>query len=376
MGTMARFIQATHAYLPEIGGVSYVVKALAEGLVAKGHDVTIFTGSGSAKQPTETYEENVKVIRWPTRSVGNAYFLPQSRKMFAEKLGGLINQGDVLHIHNIHALFASSAWNAWSKRKNQDCKLVVTPYYHGGGHTVTRGLLWRLWRPRARSILKSADVVHTVSESEARLVKRDFGISCVPIENGVEDALHQLSWRPSNYVIYAGRIEKYKNVHRLARIVKYLNEKHDMHLGLKIVGEGPFETSLRSSLNAMGVEYELRNFQSYNTYLALLSQASLMGLLSEMESYPQSINEANAIGVPVVVAEPWGSNFSGRPRSLSVSMKASDEQIADEISPYLERVGNDPRCKVPTWIEVVDEYLAKVYGPILQSSVQRRVTLD
>jgi 1,2-diacylglycerol 3-alpha-glucosyltransferase len=362
-----RFIQATHTYPPEIGGSQAVVKALADGLIARGHQVTVFAGRGSAKQPTETFENGVRIIRWPTWSFGNAYFMPKSRGEFVERLGGLIEEADILHIHNIQALFASSAWTAWKNRKNQGCKLVVTPYYHGGGHTVLRSLLWRFWRRRARAILSCADAVHTVSKSEANLILKDFQVRCIPVENGVEPNLLDLAWNPSGYVIYAGRLEKYKNVERLANIVKLLNKEHSLGLRLLIVGEGPYEEQLKSYLDDLKTEFELKHFQSYDTYLSLIGGASVMALLSEKESYPQSINEANAIGVPVVVAEPWGPNYSTRSRTLVVSMEEDDERIAAKMYPYLADVGNEPKSKVPTWAEVVDDYVRKVYEPCFQA---------
>ncbi|MEM4439092.1 MAG: hypothetical protein QW680_10755 [Pyrobaculum sp.] len=51
---------------------------------------------------------------------------------------------------------------------------------------------------------------HTVSEFEKSLVKGDFGVEPVIIEHGVEEWLTEVQWNPSDYVLYNGRIEKYK----------------------------------------------------------------------------------------------------------------------------------------------------------------------
>jgi hypothetical protein len=84
-------------------------------------------------------------------------------------------------------------------------------------------------------------------------------------------------------------------------------------------------------------------------------------LLSEKESYPQSINEANAIGVPVVVVEPWGLNFSGRSRTLITKLSKSDRELAEEIAAFLDEAKGQPRPKVPTWSQVVDLYVERLY---------------
>jgi len=93
-----------------------------------------------------------------------------------------------------------------------------------------------------------------------------------------------------------------------------------------------------------------------------LSHATLFGLLSEKESYPQSVNEANAIGVPVVVAKPWGLNFEGRKRTLIVDVGQDVEVLAEEVHKFLKRVHLEEKSYVPSWSEVVLEYLRKLYG--------------
>jgi len=67
--------------------------------------------------------------------------------------------------------------------------------------------------------------------------------------------------------------------------------------------------------------------------------------LSEKESYPQSVNEANAIGVPTVVVESWGMNFSDRSRTLIKRLDLDDGKIAEEIANFLEYAGKHPKSE-------------------------------
>ncbi|MEM2704781.1 MAG: glycosyltransferase, partial [Candidatus Bathyarchaeia archaeon] len=169
-------------------------------------------------------------------------------------------------------------------------------------------------------------------------------------------------WSPSGYVMYSGRIEKYKNIHRLANIVKILNEDYGLNLKLKVYGSGPYINSLGRRLEEIGLEYSVNPPQPFEKYVETLSKASLFGLLSEKESYPQSVNEANAIGVPTVVVEPWGQNFSERSRTLITKLSKSDENIAHEIMRLLETCRNQPKSKVPSWNQVSDIYIEKLYS--------------
>jgi ribosomal protein S2 len=85
-------------------------------------------------------------------------------------------------------------------------------------------------------------------------------------------------------------------------------------------------------------------------------------LLSEKESYPQSVNEANAIGVPAVIARPWGFNFRDRRRTLIIDLRKDLDAMADEIYTFLRKASEEDKSLVPTWSEVAQEYIKKLYS--------------
>jgi glycosyltransferase involved in cell wall biosynthesis len=348
------------SYYPHVGGVEYVVKSVAERLVKKGHDVVVLCGEPSIDDPREEWINDVYVIRWPTWAPGDAYHIPRMRGKLKNWLSKVTRECDVIHFHSVHSVLTVYSLNVL---KYCGARRVLTPYYHGTGHTALRSFLWRGWRTYVKRALCSVHAIHTVSKLEACLVKRDFRIDATSIENGVDEWVLKLSWNPSGYVMYSGRIERYKNVHRLAHIVKILNTDFGMGLELKIFGSGPFVDRLNEYLAKIGMQCRVDPPQPYEDYINSLSKASLFGLLSERESYPQSINEANAIGVPVVVVEPWGLNFSERSRTLITRLSKSDEELAKEVAVFLDESRKQPRTKVPTWTQVVDTYIEKLYCP-------------
>jgi len=353
-----RILQIATHYYPRIGGLEYVVKSISERLVTVGHEVTVITGEPEIGKPQEEEINNVRVIRWPTISPGDAYHIPRRRSELEKLLKELARQVDAVHIHSIHSILS-----VYSLRvvKQMNVRVVVTPYYHGTGHTVFRRFLWVFWRRYVRGLLKGC-TVHTVSRLEARLVERDFGVKAVPIENGVEEWVRDLRWDPRGYVLYSGRIERYKNVDLLARVVKVLNDVYGYNLELKVFGRGPYAEKLKRFLKELSIPHEVGDFKPYEEYIEILSHATLFGLLSERESYPQSVNEANAIGVPVVVAKPWGVNFEGRRRTLIVDLSQGVEAIARSVHEFLKRTPHEEKSLVPTWSEVALEYLKRLYG--------------
>jgi glycosyltransferase involved in cell wall biosynthesis len=347
------------SYYPYVGGVEYVVKSVAERLVKKGHDVAVLCGEPSSNSPREEYVNGVHVFRWPVWSPGDAYHIP---KMMGKLKNWLLNTAkrcDVIHIHSIHSVLT-----VYSLDVLKDCKVykVLTPHYHGTGHTAFRRILWQIWRRYVKRALDYVDLVHAVSDLASKLMFKDFNVESVIIGHGVEEWLSEINWSPSNYVMYSGRIEKYKNVHRLASIVKILNDM-GFNLELKIFGNGSYAAGLIRYLKKLKIKYEFKPPQSYNEYITHLSRASLFGLLSQKEAYGLTVNEANAIGVPVVVVEPWGLNFSERSRTLITRLNKSDEELAKEVAVFLDESKKQPRPKVPTWSQVVDTYIEKLYCP-------------
>jgi len=353
-----RILFIAPSYYPHIGGVEYVVKSIAERLAKAGHEVTVVAGEPSADKPYEDVVNDVRVVRWPVWSPGNAYHIPRKRGELERFLKELTREVDVVHVHSVHSILSIYAL---SIVKQTNTKVVVTPYYHGTGHTAFRRFLWVFWRGCVRNLLRGC-IVHTVSKLEARFVEKDFGVSAIPIENGVEEWIRGLKWDPQGYVLYSGRIERYKNIDLLARIVKTLNDVYGYGLELKVFGRGSYAEKLRRFLKELGIPHEVGDFKPFKEYINVLSHATLFGLLSEKESYPQSVNEANAIGVPVVVALPWGANFEGRRRTLVVDLSQGVEAIARAVHEFLKGAPREEKSLVPTWSEVALEYLKRLYG--------------
>jgi glycosyltransferase involved in cell wall biosynthesis len=347
------------SYYPYVGGVEYVVKSVAERLVKKGHDVAALCGEPSINSPREECVNGVHVFRWPVWSPGDAYHIPKMIGRLKDWLLNTAKRCDVIHLHSIHSVLT-----VYSLDVLKNCKVykVLTPHYHGTGHTVFRRILWQIWRRYVKRALDYVYLVHAVSDLESKLMFKDFKVESVIIGHGVEEWLSEINWSPSNYVMYSGRIEKYKNVHRLASIVKILNDM-GFNLELKIFGNGSYTTRLMRYLKRLKIKYEFKPPQPYNEYITHLSRASLFGLLSQKEAYGLTVNEANAIGVPVVVVEPWGLNFSERSRTLITRLNKGDEELAKEVAVFLDESKKQPRPKVPTWSQVVDTYIEKLYCP-------------
>ena len=290
-------------YHPHIGGVEYVVKSIAERLAKMGHEVTVLAGEPRVEKPIEEELNRVHIIKWPTWAPANAYHIPKSKASFGKLLQELGKDCDVVHVHNAHAILPVYGGTKL-KRCYPNLRLVFTLHYHGTGHAPTRELLWKLyWRRNIAKLIELANVIHSVSGHEAEKIVSHYPhakYKLVIIPNGVDEDVFQYRWRGqnSNYMMYAGRIERYKNLEKTIDLAKKLK------LEVLIIGLGPH---LKKLMNYADKTYKNKvkflSPQPRNKYLELLSRARYAVNLSEKEAYSIFIAEALAMSAPAIVSK-------------------------------------------------------------------------
>ncbi len=331
------------SYYPHVGGVEYVVKSVAERMAMLGHEVTVLAGESSIDRPVEEHVNEVRVVRWPTWSPKGAYHVPRRRAELEKTLKELAKEVDVIHIHSVHAVFT-----VFSGMKISDstcnAKLVITPHYHGSGHTAPRKFLWIYWRHRVSVLLSLADTVHAVSKREASLINAHYlhvSKKIVIIPNGVEEDVLDYKWQgqSSDYMIYAGRIEKYKRLEIVIDIAK------EMGLKLLIVGRGFYKEKLVKYAKKVyrgGVEF--LEPQPREKYLKLLSKAKYAVNPSKYEAFNIFIAEALAIGTPAIISKEIAENLEGKTK------------------PFKEDLVITEKAPIKTWKDIVQLYLKKLYS--------------
>jgi len=333
---------ATPSYYPNIGGVEYVVKSIAERLAALGHETTVVTGDPRADKPREEEINGVRVIRWPTWAPSGAYHIPKKRNQLRNLLQRLLNDAGAVHIHSAHAVL--TVWAAAAVRRiNPDVRIVFTPHYHGTGHSALRRLLWIPWRRYVARAVEAADAIHAVSPREAALIKSHYLQSrgkTVVIPNGVDEDVFGYRWRgaDSDYMIYAGRIEKYKRLEAAVELARKLG------LRLLVVGRGPHREKLRSYARRRGAAVELLDPQPRPNYLRLLAGARYAVNPSKHEAYSIFAAEALAMGVPAAVTPEVAENLA-----------AEQKPIGDGLVVAVH-------AAVPAWRDIIQKYL-DLYRP-------------
>jgi glycosyltransferase involved in cell wall biosynthesis len=340
-----RVILVASNYYPYIGGVEYVVKCMAERLAQRGNNVVVLCGDSEIASPREEWINNVHVFRWPIWSPKDAYHIPRSRSELGKFLLDLIKEADVIHVHSVHSVFSVYA-GLLAAKSISNARFVVTPHYHGSGHTVLRKLAWILWRKNVLRLLRSVSVIHAVSNREKSLIVTHYPEvreKVVVIPNGVEEDVTSYKWQGdrSNYIVYAGRVEKYKRLELAMEIAR------EMNLKLLIIGEGPYRKKLEKYAEKQYRDtVEFLEPQPRDKYLELLSKARYAVNPSRHEAYGIFIAEALAIGVPSIVSREIAENLNA------------------EIQPFNKQLVVASKAPIETWANIIQLYLEKLYGGI------------
>jgi glycosyltransferase involved in cell wall biosynthesis len=275
---------------PYVGGVERVVKSIYEMLVKKGYDVTVCSLATSFRL---LGSQKIRGVLDKKYIIFGPYYLPPP--WF---LKNIIDHYDIIHIHNIHALTAITGLFPVKG------KLVISPYYHGKGHTKIANFFWTFYKPIAKKIFSNADAIVVNSNAQRKLLAHDFQ---VPLQktyllydgvdvNGIQNAI------PFNVsekiILYVGRLEYYKYVHLGILALKYL----PLEYKLVIIGRGTYENKLREITVANNLQDRVifLGYQPDNIVWGWLKTASVFIQLSRVESFCMACIEALAAGTPIV----------------------------------------------------------------------------
>jgi len=329
-------------YYPYIGGVEYVVKSLAECLVKMGYGVTVLAGEPQIDNPVEGDVNMVHVIRWPTWAPEGAYHIPKRRKLLERRLCDLLKNVDIVHAHSIHGVLP--VWIARKVKKlNKRIRVIVTGHFHGTGHTLLRRLFWLGWRLEIDKLIEEVDKIHAVSLVEKRRLLKIFPkvahkITVIP--NGIDEDVFNYTWsgRDSNYMVYSGRIEKYKRLEWAVNLAK------DMGLKLLIVGNGKHKRNIEGyarKIYPKGVEF-LKPQPRYE-YLKLVANSRYAVNPSKYEAFSIFTAEALAMGTPVIAS-----------REVA-------EALGAPILKPINRLYFIGTPRIWEWNKVIQAYLNKLY---------------
>ncbi len=353
-------------YFPYIGGVETHVYEVGRRLAGRGINITVLTTvpyTSATPLPKEEVIEGMRIIRvraWPS----------QRDYCIAPEMFSLIKHGawDLVHCQGSHTFVPPLAMLAAKEAK---IPYIVT--FHTGGHSSSfrnriRGMQWQLLRP----LLANASKLIGVSRFEAdyfrdllHLPAKQFAV----IPNGA--TLPALTRLPSKnpaqtLIVSVGRLERYKGYQHLITALPKIREWR-CDVRLLILGAGPYEAALRELARGVGVaeHVEIRSVPASDRQgmAEILSQATLVALLSEYEAHPIAVMEALALQRPVLVADTSGlREIAEQGLARVVSLQSTPEEVALMARQQIEKPIVPPAHLVlPTWDDCASQ-LQTVYN--------------
>jgi glycosyltransferase involved in cell wall biosynthesis len=356
-------------FAPFHGGVETYTAHAAAALASKGAEVTVITQvpRGAGLPPREVRDGfTVERHHLP---FGSTFDVPSPAAARAAWRSGYF---DVVWVHSYHTPLACLA------AAGAKAPLVLTPHYHGGGHTRLRQALHRPYRPAGRRLMAASRRIVVDTDAEASLVLRDFPhyvhcdkITVVPL--AVADPTRRRQPYPSEspVVLTVARQEPYKRTDLLVRAVVELRSR-GVSARLVVVGDGSGLAAYRELVAGLAAQ-DVVTFTGRTDEETLgrwWASASLYATASTREAFGIGLAEALVAGLPVVA--------SGIPAHREVVRRAgpgalaelcpvgvTDATVASRYADAIARLVADPGsrrrqaacCALPTTTNMADQLL-------------------
>ncbi|WP_181799573.1 glycosyltransferase family 4 protein [Kitasatospora acidiphila] len=359
-----RLALVSPGYPPTPGGVEAVVAQTARALVRAGLSVEVLAQQPRPTGPAVSTEDGVLVRRFAANRAENYRTAPGLYRHLARHAASF----DVVHGHSYHALTGVGAALTLQLRGLR-VPFVLTPHYHGTGHTAARALLHRAYRPAGRAAAGRARAVLCVSRPEAELFARDFPAAAgkvAVVPNAVDRrallAAAPLPDEPAT-VLSVGRLERYK---RVDRVIEGFGRLADPEAQLVIIGDGPDRSRLERLAAGTGAGARIR-FLGRVGDLELrrwLRTAAVLCSLSEHEAYGLAPAEALATGAWAVLSDiPAHAELPAASAVRLVPEGATPTELARRLADCLAGPPAPGSEEIPDW-DAVAAQLVGVYREV------------
>jgi glycosyltransferase involved in cell wall biosynthesis len=270
-------------------------------LAARGAEVTVVTQvPRHAGLPAQDFRDGYTIERYPL-PVGSSFDVPSPSAVSAATRRGRF---DVMWVHSYHTPLA------WMVAERANTSLVLTPHYHGTGHTWLRAALHRPYRLAGRRLLAASRCIVVDTEAEAALLRRDFPrqvrrneLAVIPL--AVDDPVRGRPYPGSAPVVLTvARQEPYKRTDLLIRAVAEL-QRRGVPVRLVVVGDGSGLVVCRKLAEQLGVQdiVTLTGLVDDETLGRWWASATLYASASEQEAFGIAVAQALVTGLPVVASD-------------------------------------------------------------------------
>lgn len=298
-----RILHVVPTYFPAVryGGPIVAVHGLCKALVARGHEVHVFTtnvdGKNTLDVPTgePVGVDGVQVHYFEARQ-RRVYWSPRMGKALGDAVRGF----DVVHSHAVYlwpGLAAARAARAAGVPYVISPRGMLVPELIGGKSRIAKTLWLKLFERRG---FAGASAIHFTSQLEwddARRVGMPLP-SPIVVPNGIDLHSRPNVPRDQRTLLFLGRLSWKKGLDRVIESMPRLNAK------LIVAGndEENLTPRLRELAARTGADVDFVGPVYGRAKDELLARATLFVLLSTSENFGNAVLEALAMETPVVLS--------------------------------------------------------------------------
>ena len=350
------------------GGVGTLVGNLCESLAKQGNSVTAYYVDRTVIHQHERKSMHGVSVKGIRPIIGDPFYVPPHsliRDLDREN-------ADIIHVHNIHTLLP--LYVATFKKRLSE-KMVLQPHYHERGQSIVRNLLFSSYKKILRAtVFRHFDAIIANSEYEKASLERDFQkfsgkVELVPEEYSLTVPSY-VRWKPSiqsKRLLYVGALSRYKNVELLVRALRILTLKRK-DIELIIIGDGPEKQRLMKLAFSLGVHDNItfKHGLPHDDLLREYVAASIVVLLSTLESFSRVAHEAIAVGTPLIVYN-YGTLSDLVKRGLAKGVNTLDpEEVAGIINEVLSKGWKNIKVAQSLNGEIYANLIYKLYEHLLE----------
>lgn len=364
---------AVPAYWPSIIGVSLYCQELAEGLIKRGHEVTVFTGQQPG-WPSEEERKGVKIRRFDRKYIfgGAFYFVPGLADAVAE------SRPDIVHSHHYGYYEATAGLQAAKKLGKPH---VFGPYYHPPIYGTKKKLLAKMYHLRyGKPLLQQSARIfpHTNYESDL-LVKAGAKAEAIRLlPNTVNTRVFKPCTKKAKTILFVSNLITEKGAGVAMDLAKQLlAERKDAKFVFK---GGHYDPRLAEKIKELSGNSRVRfitKVLGQRELARLYSSAAVIILPSQYEAFSKVLAEAQACGTAVVATKVGGIPEVVEDGKSGFLIDYGDwENLKQKVEQLLDDLSLAKKMGVAGWQRVVKNFdtekvvdrLEKIYGEILANS--------
>jgi glycosyltransferase involved in cell wall biosynthesis len=356
-----KVVLATRLFAPEVAAAAFRLKALADGLAAAGHQVTVLTTTPPPAAGTREFPDYT-VLRWPVlRDAGGNVrgYVQYASYDFPLVARLLVRSADLVISEPPPTTGAMVALV---------CRLRRTPFYYYAADIWSDALVAidapsfvsGVMRAFERFALRRARGVIAVSDGVAERV-HEFGVPTDRVKvvaNGVDTSLFhpvESAAQQAPYFVYTGTMSEWQGCDVFVRAMPIVVEKHP-EARLRFFGQGSAEPHLR----ALAAELAPGNVEFGGVVPPAEAARWLSGATSALVSIvpnkgydfakPTKIYAAAACGTPVLFAGVGASATLIEEHSLGLVAEYTPESVAAQMIALLDDESTRDGAHLVEWV--------------------------